>query len=111
MRILFASTRSAGHFNPLVPFAHACVRAGHEVLVSAPGPCAEHAARAGLPFAEHGDTPREVSDPIIARARGLDPDQANQVALSELFGEHARHALPGMLHTAREWRPDAIVRE
>src|SRR5215210_5155040 len=32
MRILFATTRGAGHVGPLTPFAHACIAAGHEVL-------------------------------------------------------------------------------
>ena len=31
--MLFATTRGAGHVGPLVPFAHACVRAGHDVAV------------------------------------------------------------------------------
>jgi hypothetical protein len=32
VRILFATTRGAGHLGPLVPFAQAAERAGHEVL-------------------------------------------------------------------------------
>ena len=30
---VLASTRDAGHFNPLVPFAIACMRRGHDVVV------------------------------------------------------------------------------
>jgi hypothetical protein len=36
MRGLVTSRRDAGHFGALVPFAHALVRAGDEVLVAAP---------------------------------------------------------------------------
>ena len=36
MRILFATGQGGGHFGPLVPFARAYARAGHEVLVAAP---------------------------------------------------------------------------
>ena len=36
MRVLFASTRGAGHFGPLVPFLDAFTGAGHEVLVVGP---------------------------------------------------------------------------
>jgi hypothetical protein len=32
MRVLFATTANAGHFGPMVPFARACVAAGHEGL-------------------------------------------------------------------------------
>jgi hypothetical protein len=31
MRLLFATTRGAGHVGPLVPFARAAVAAGHDV--------------------------------------------------------------------------------
>ena len=34
MRILFTTQPGAGHFNPLVPFAHALAAAGHDVAVA-----------------------------------------------------------------------------
>ena len=34
MRIVFATTRGAGHLGPLIPIARACMRAGHDVLVA-----------------------------------------------------------------------------
>ncbi|HEY7537386.1 MAG TPA: nucleotide disphospho-sugar-binding domain-containing protein [Gaiellaceae bacterium] len=36
MRVLIASTHGAGHFGPLVPFAEACLRSEHEVIVVGP---------------------------------------------------------------------------
>ena len=50
MRFLFATTRGAGHFGPLIPFAHACRRAGHQVLVAGHDGAAPLAADAGLRF-------------------------------------------------------------
>jgi UDP:flavonoid glycosyltransferase YjiC (YdhE family) len=50
VRVLFASTRGAGHFNPLVPFIDASLRGGHEVLVAGPPPLEEAVERAGYPF-------------------------------------------------------------
>jgi UDP:flavonoid glycosyltransferase YjiC (YdhE family) len=79
MRILFASTRSAGHFNPLVPFAHAVLRAGHEVLVSAPEACRVHVARAGLPFVAHGDCSRAEVEAVRERGRGLSLEEQNRL--------------------------------
>jgi len=112
MRILFASTRSAGHFNPLVPFAHAVLRAGHEVLVSAPEACHVHVARAGLPFVAHGDCTRADVEAVRGRGRGLSLEEQNRLTLTELFaGVHARAALPGLMNNVRAWRPDVIVRE
>jgi UDP:flavonoid glycosyltransferase YjiC (YdhE family) len=112
MRLLFASTRSAGHLNPLVPFAHACLRAGHEVLVSAPEAARVHVARAGLAFAAHGDCTRAEVEAVRERARGLSLEEQNRITLTELFaGVHARAALPGLIATVRRWQPDVIVRE
>jgi UDP:flavonoid glycosyltransferase YjiC (YdhE family) len=36
MRVLLTTKRGTGHFGPLVPFAHALVRDGAEVVVAAP---------------------------------------------------------------------------
>jgi UDP:flavonoid glycosyltransferase YjiC (YdhE family) len=112
MRILLASTRSAGHLGPLVPFTHACERAGHEVLVAAPHSLGPHVQRAGLRHAALDDPSPEAIEPIMARARAASPDQANLIVMREVFaGEHARSALPGMLETMRSWRPDLVLRE
>jgi UDP:flavonoid glycosyltransferase YjiC (YdhE family) len=50
VRVLFACTQDAGHFNPLVPFVEACRRAGDEVLVVGLPPLAESVKRVGFPF-------------------------------------------------------------
>ena len=47
MRILMTSNTGAGHIGPLVPFAHAFLDAGHDVLLAAPAqarPTVERAA-------------------------------------------------------------------
>ena len=112
MRILFATTRSAGHFGPLVPFAHASERAGHEVLVAGARSCAPHVERAGLTHAALDDPSPAVLDPIWQRVRAAEPQEANRIVMEEVFaGEHARSALPGMLATMRAWQPDVVVRE
>ena len=48
MRVLVATTAGAGHLAGLLPFARACVRAGHEVRVVAPASFAPAVATAGL---------------------------------------------------------------
>ena len=112
MRILFATTRAAGHFGPLIPFAHACRRAGHDVLVAAAGSLAPHVERAGLPHAALPDPSLEVLEPIWRRLRAMPPRDADRTMMTEVFaGEHARSALPAMLATMRDWRPDVVLRE
>ncbi len=112
MRILFATTRGAGHFGPLVPFAHALRRSGHEVLVAAPASLRPHAERAGLPLAALAEPSEQVMAPVWERVRAAGPGGADRIVLEEIFaGEFARSALPGTLAIMREWRPDAVLRE
>ena len=112
VRILFATTRGAGHFGPLVPFAQALRRSGHEVLVAAPGSLRPHAERAGLPLAALAEPSEQVMAPVWERVRAAGPGGADRIVLEEIFaGEFARSALPGMLAIMREWRPDAVLRE
>ena len=110
MRVLFATTRGAGHLDPLVPFAHACDRAGHDVLVAGPPSVAELVARAGLDFRAVPEAPVHVVDaafaPVWARSASIEH------VVQELFaGLYARTALPGMLDAVSDWRPDVVVRE
>ena len=113
MRFLFASTRGAAHIAPLVPFALACKRAGHDVIVAAPHSAWEHVARAGLPFAGFDFPSDEEIGPIWARVKAsADPDEQNRIVRGELFeGAYARDAFPGLLALARRMRPDAILHE
>ena len=112
MRILLASTRGAGHIGPMVPFALACKRAGHDVLVAAPHSAWAHVARAKLPFAGVDDPPADELDPIWARVRAAEAGEADRIVLDEVFaGSFARSAFPGMLALVRRWRPDVILRE
>jgi UDP:flavonoid glycosyltransferase YjiC (YdhE family) len=112
MRILFASTRGAGHINPMVPFADACRRAGHEVLFAAPRSAWEHVARARLPFSGLDDPSEEAVAPLWERVRAADAGEADRIVVEEFFaGECARAALPGLLSLIRRWRPDVVARE
>ncbi len=112
MRLLFASTRGAGHIGPLIPFAQACLRAGHDVLVVAPRSSWPHVARAKLPFAGVDDPADETLAPIWERVRAAGPGEQDRIVVNEIFaGEFARAALPGMRALVARWQPDVIVRE
>ena len=112
MRILFATTRGAGHLGPLVPFAHACAAAGHEVRVAAAPSVEHHVRRAGLPYL-HLDEPDEAImaaawEKVIPAPR----EEQARIVFQEVFaGEFASSALPRMVEIARRWRPHLIVRE
>ncbi|MDQ1741594.1 MAG: hypothetical protein QOE53_3246 [Pseudonocardiales bacterium] len=112
MRILFASTPGAGHFGPLVPFANASRRAGHEILVAAPISAQARVERAGLPFISFADPLDRDLGPVWARVGAATPEEANDIVLGELFGRvRAGAALPGLELAMDAWRPDVVVRE
>jgi UDP:flavonoid glycosyltransferase YjiC (YdhE family) len=112
MRILFSSTRGTGHINPLLPYARALVADGVDVAIAGPMELGDGLRAAGLrhaPFDHPGD---ETLAPIWARLRGVSQQEANAIAIREIFaGANARAALPKLLATIAEFRPDLIVRE
>ena len=114
MRVLFASTRSTGHFAPLVPFAQACRDAGHDVLVAGPPEIAESAdpGRAGLRARgrrRSGAPGRGEPDDGRPAAPASSASRSRRPSCS--WGLHARAALPDMLDLVEHWRPDVIARE
>ena len=112
MRVLFACTRGAGHFNPAVPFVDACLRAGHEALVVGPPPLAETAARAGYGFRAGAVPPDEEMGPVWGRVPGLSFEEAERLVIGEIFATlNVRAMLPEMRTAVQEWRPDVILRE
>ena len=112
MRVLFSSTRGAGHVQPLLPYARALVAREHEVVVAAPSDVSEVLQGAGLrhaPFDHPGD---DVLAPIWARLRGASDDDMKAIALREIFaGANATAALPKLQATMASFRPDLVVRD
>jgi len=112
MRILFSSTSGAGHLGPLVPYAQALARLGHEVRVSAPEGASAALQRAGLVQARVSDPSDEESKAFWARLDAAKGDDALALGFREGFsGVLARSAMPALQQTIGEWRPDLIVRE
>ena len=112
MRVLFTTRGSSGHVTPLAPFAHACLRAGHEVLVAAQDHFEANVARTRLPFAPVGAPKPEDWMPLLPEFAALRLDEGHDRMVAEFFGAlDVRAMLPGLRQVADEWRPDLIVRE
>ncbi len=112
LRILLTTTGEAGHVLPLVPFARAWQRAGHDVLVTAPHPRTAIAERAGLTVRPVGEPAEEAVGPLWAAIVDAAPDAANAFVVGQIFAGLKLHAaLPGVLDTVADWRPDVVVRE
>jgi UDP:flavonoid glycosyltransferase YjiC (YdhE family) len=112
MQVLFTTRGSSGHLGPLAPFAHACLRAGHEVVVTAQRQFESNVTRAGLPFSPVDEPSRDDWMPLMAQFAELDVDTANRVMISEFFaGLDLRAELPALREIVESRRPDVIVRE
>jgi len=112
MRILLTTRGSAGHLNPLAPFGHAALGAGHEVLVAAQRQHAGNVERAGLPFAPFGEPPPDQWMPLLADFGAMDLDTANAVMIGDYFARmDTAAALPGLRAIVEAFRPDVILRD
>jgi UDP:flavonoid glycosyltransferase YjiC (YdhE family) len=112
VRVLFSSTRGAGHFNPLVPFARAFERAGHEVLFAGPPDLAAAVESAGFGFWRFDSPPEDELGEVWSRVPDLPPDEANIVVIGDIFGRlNTTAALPRLRAALAEWRPDVVLRD
>jgi UDP:flavonoid glycosyltransferase YjiC (YdhE family) len=112
MRVLFSSTRGAGHLQPLLPYARALVARGHEVAVAAPEEVSKTVRDAGLPHLPFDHPGEDALAPIWARLRGASEAEMMTIAAHEIFaGVNAKAALPKLQATIRAWRPDLVVRD
>ena len=112
MRVLFTTRGSSGHLLPLVPFALACRRAGHDVLVAAQEQNRARVERTGLPYAPLGDPPPEEWVPLMQQIVQMPFEEANARMIGGFFADiDSRAALPALRATVEEFRPDVIARE
>ena len=112
MRVLFASTRGVGHFNPLVPFIESALRGGHEVIVAGPPALAPTIEPTGYPFWQGEDPPADELDATWARVPQVPPEQANQIVIGEIFARlNVRAMLPALRSAIAEWKPDVVIHE
>ncbi len=106
------NTRGVGHVQPLLPYAHAMLRRGHDVRVAAPQSVGSVLQKERLEHAQFDHPGDDLLGKVWVRFRGLTSDEINVLALEEIFaGLNARAALPGLRETIHDWRPNLIVRE
>ncbi len=112
MRILFTLTGGAGHLQPLLPYAAAFQRCGHEVRVAAPNSVAAVLDKAVLHHIVLEDPAPDAMTQVRARMDAASGDAAFALAIQDWFyGIQARTVLPGLQAALIDWRPDLVVRE
>jgi UDP:flavonoid glycosyltransferase YjiC (YdhE family) len=110
MRVLISTRLGAGHFGPLIPFAHALLRDNAEVVVTAPRSAGPMIAAAGLDHHPIPDPPDEGRSDVFARAQTLDADAANALIAGDLFiRTDTPAAFPHMLEAIDRWAPDVVL--
>jgi UDP:flavonoid glycosyltransferase YjiC (YdhE family) len=110
MRVLISTRQGAGHFGPLIPFAHALLRNNDEVVVTAPATVAPMIASAGLDHHPIPDPPAEEREPIFAKAKTLEPDAANALVGADLFVRiDTRAGYPHMVAAIERLEPDVLL--
>ena len=106
------SNRGAGHIGPLIPFAHAFMRGGDDVLLAAPAGARETVDRTGVPFHPVADPPQDQLDAIFDALPGRSQEEQGVRVMTEVFADiDARASLPGILRVVTEYRPHVILRE
>ena len=114
MRVLFSSTRGAGHLQPLLPYARALAARGHEVAVAAPIELSETLRDAGFPHFVFDRPGEDVLEPIWARLNAVAHDEAAAMAIAagEVFGGvNAVTAVPKLQLAISTFAPQLIVRD
>jgi UDP:flavonoid glycosyltransferase YjiC (YdhE family) len=110
MRVLISTRQGAGHFGPMIPFAHALLRDNAEVIVTAPRAAAPMIAAAGLDHHPLPDPPAEGRSDVFARAQTMDADEANALIAGDLFIRKDTPAgFPHMLDAIDRWAPDVML--
>jgi UDP:flavonoid glycosyltransferase YjiC (YdhE family) len=114
MKVLLTTTQGEGHVRPLLAYAQALARLGHDVAVAAPDDATAILGKAGL---EHHPFPGMTSEEFTAFwaphwARNVTRDATMKIAVPDMFIRlRARRALPVLKETVERWRPDLILRE
>jgi len=112
MRVLFSSMRMTGHIRPLLPYAHALMKRGHDVLFASPESAGAMLRDAGLAHAAFGHSGDEQVGKIWATTSNMPAEEMVRTMVSKVFADlNPRAALPALRETIRNWKPDVIVRE
>jgi UDP:flavonoid glycosyltransferase YjiC (YdhE family) len=112
MRFLFATTSGTGHLTPMLPFAHALERAGHEVLVAGSGSAGKLARDEGLAYRPVAEPVPSELDAVHERLRSLPGEDSAEPAIQEMFVRtYAAAALRDLVRLIESWRPDVVLRE
>ncbi len=107
MRILFTFIGGNGHFEPLVPIAHAAKAAGHTVAFGCGPSMAALVEAAGFTVFTLGTGTASVPERLPLRP--LDADREDQEFRDRFARDGARYRAPYTMALCTSWQPDVLV--
>lgn len=109
VRILFTFVGGNGHFEPLIPIAHAAREAGHTVAFTGRPNMARTVAAAGFDVLEATTGQDEAAErlPLLA----VSAEREDRVLRDAFAGRMARERAASGLDRYAAWRPDLLVCE
>jgi UDP:flavonoid glycosyltransferase YjiC (YdhE family) len=112
MRLLFTLNPQLGHLHPLVPFARAAQRRGHDVLFATAARFGPTVERAGFSVAPAGLPDDALPIEHFPEMRTLPPQEREDYVWRHYYAERRAGAMVrDLLALAEVWRPDVLVRE
>jgi UDP:flavonoid glycosyltransferase YjiC (YdhE family) len=106
------TTGYPGHLLPLVPFARACARAGHDVRVAGPRFCEGRVAKLGLAFQACADPGDEEIERLVASVSALPRLEGHARMMAHGFAYVAAGTiLADLVALVGSWQPDIVVHE
>jgi UDP:flavonoid glycosyltransferase YjiC (YdhE family) len=111
MRVLFTTQPSSGHWQPLIPFADALRKAGHEVAFAAtPATCAAIVPLGFHCFSAGTDETAAEIQARKAKMTALGAEGAAWMIPTFFAGKWTAARLPDLIAVCQEWQPALVVR-
>lgn len=113
MRILFTTNPLTGHWFPMLPLAHAAVRAGHEVVVATGPDLVADVERRGFPAWTIGPDLATIQARVGTRPRPEAESEQERIVGDGMvmFADPGVERARDLLAVTRGWTPDVVVRE
>jgi hypothetical protein len=113
MRIPLTSNPLIGHWLPMLPFARAAQKAGHEVVVAAGPDVIPDIERRGFSAWAIGPHLETIQAGLRDRPRAVAESDADRTVADgmAMFRRPGRRPRPRWLDRTANWRPNVVVRD
>lgn len=113
MRVLLSVQPGVGHFQPVLPLAHALVAAGHDLVVATAAAFAPVVNSAGFAAVPAGpDFLQVAAADVFPVLRGLSGVEAAETWMRSVWLDAVPvQKIPDLVRLATTWRPDVVLHD